>query len=143
MIRAVRALGEVDGVHITTTKRPEGLVQPTMTDEEARELLATTEPIILFDGDSRELVKLFPSSTNVAATLALAVGSWDVVRGTVRADPTAELTSHVIEIEGAAGQYRFEMANYPSPANPRSSGVVPWAVVRSLRDLCGSSWRFT
>ncbi|MCP4224977.1 MAG: DUF108 domain-containing protein, partial [Actinomycetia bacterium] len=102
MIRAVRALGEVDGVHITTTKRPEGLVQPTMTDEEARELLATTEPIVLFDGDSRELVKLFPSSTNVAATLALAVGSWDVVRGTVRADPTAELTSHVIEIEGAA-----------------------------------------
>ncbi|MCP5025668.1 MAG: DUF108 domain-containing protein [Actinomycetia bacterium] len=143
MVGAVRALGEIHAVQITTTKQPGSLVQPTMTSDEVDNLVAATEPVVLFDGASRELVKLFPSSTNVAATLALAVGSWDLVRGTVRADPAAELTTHVVEVEAEAGRYRFEMGHHPSAQNPRSSAVVPWAVVRSLRDLCGSSWRFT
>lgn len=142
MVGAVRALGEIHDVHITTTKQPTSLVQPTMAPDEVDALLSATEPVLLFDGASRELVKLFPSSTNVAATLALAVGSWDLVRGTVRADPSAELTTHLIEIEADAGRYRFEMGHHPSAQNPRSSAVVPWAVVRSLRDICGSSWRF-
>ena len=106
------------------------------------ELLSTTERRVLFDGRVEELVTLFPSSTNVAATTALALGSWDVLRGTVVADPAATLTSHVVEVEGASGRYRFEMVNEPSVEHPRSSAVVPWAVVRSLRDLCERSWTF-
>ncbi len=35
------------------------------------------------------------------------------------------------------------LTNRPSPQNPRSSAVVPWAVVRSPRKLCGTTWRFT
>lgn len=142
LVRAVAALGPIHQASITSTKKPAGLVQPTMSDDEAAAVRAIDEPTVLFDGESRELVRSFPSSTNVAATLALAVGSWDVVRGVVRADPAAELTSHVIEVEGASGRYRFEMQHQPSPANPRSSAVVPWAVVRSLRDLCAQSWSF-
>lgn len=142
MAGAVSAFGPINEARITTTKRPPGLVQPTMTPEEAEEIRTLTQPTVLFDGAIRELVARFPSSTNVAATLGLVVGSWEVVRGTVIADPAAALTTHVIEIDAAAGRYRFEMANHPSPENPRSSAIVPWAVVRSLRDLCGSSWRF-
>ena len=51
------------------------------------------------------------------------------------------ITTHMIEVD-AAGRYGFEVANHPSAENPRSSAVVPWAVVRSPRDLCGSSLRF-
>ena len=143
MVGAVRELGAIHDIHITTTKLPRALVQPGMSSVERDTILALAEPTVLFEGSSRSMATLFPTSTNVAATLALAAGSWDVVRGTVRADPGAELTSHVIEIDAEAGHYRFEMANRPSPDNSRSSAVVPWAVIRSLRDLCGRSWRFT
>ena len=142
MVRSVAALGPIDDAQIVTTKRPTSLDQPWMSDDERARIVALDHPETLFEGDVRELVRLFPSSTNVAATLALAVGSWDVVGGTVRADPAADLTSHVIEVRGAAGEYRFEMRHHPSPSNPRSSAVVPWAVIRTLRDLCGRSWRF-
>jgi aspartate dehydrogenase len=142
MIRAVRELGPINEARITTTKKPAGLVQERMTEAEVTELLSATERTVLFDGRIEELVALFPSSTNVAATTALALGSWDVLRGTVVADPTATLTSHVIEVDAVAGRYHFEMVNEPSVDHPRSSAVVPWAVVRTLRDLCGRSWTF-
>ena len=101
-----------------------------------------TEPVRLYAGSIRDLVRLFPSSTNVAAALALAVGSWDVVHGEVWADPHADLTRHAVEVRSSSGEYRFEFGHQPSAQNPRSSAVVPWSVVRVLRDLCGSAWRF-
>ena len=98
------------------------------------------EATTLFAGPVPELVTRFPASTNVAASLALAIGSVDAVEGRVVADPAATRTTHVIEVVGAAGEYLFEMTNHPSPVNPRSSGIVPWSVVCELRRLCGSSW---
>ncbi len=142
MIRSASLMGSIERATITTTKKPEGLIQEHMDADERSRLLAITEAVTLFEGAARDLVTRFPASTNVAATLALAAGNWDVVTGRVRADPAIEQTSHVIEAEGAAGRYRFEMSNKPSPTNPRSSGVVAWSVVRALIDRCGSGWRF-
>ena len=142
MIRAARQLGAIHEARITTIKKPAGLVQARMGESEIAELLGVTERTVLFDGRIEELVALFPSSTNVAATTALALGSWDALRGTVVADPAATATSHVIEVDAESGHYRFEMINEPSADHPRSSAVVPWAVVRSLRDLCDRSWTF-
>jgi len=53
------------------------------------------------------------------------------------ADPKASLTSHVIEASGPSGEYRFEIRNNPSPQNPRTSGIVPFAVLRSLEAAIG------
>ena len=142
MLRSVGTMGAVHRARIVTTKRPNALVQDWMSEDEASEVLGTDSPIQLFEGPVRKLVGRFPSSTNVAATLALAVGSWDIVTGEVWADPSAELTSHRVDVVAEAGEYSFEMRHRPSRQNPRSSAVVPWAVVRVLRDLCGGSWRF-
>lgn len=140
MVRSVVAMGPVEEVIITSTKKPSSLIQSWMTADQAEKVRTTSEAIVVFDGDVRELVVKFPTSTNVAATLALAVGSWDLVRGRVRADPAAELTTHTIEVVGVAGRYRFDLSHHPSPENPRSSGVVPWSVVRALRHLCSPGW---
>jgi aspartate dehydrogenase len=140
LVRAAAAMGPIEQARITTTKKPAGLVQDHMTPAERDELLALTDRTVLFAGPVAELVTSFPASTNVAASLALAIGSTGVVEGRVVADPAATRTTHVIEVSGAAGEYRFEMTNHPSPANPRSSGIVPWSVVCELRRLCGSSW---
>lgn len=140
LVRAAAAMGPISQARITTTKKPAGLVQDHMSDAERDRVLGLTATTELFAGPVRELVAHFPASTNVAASLALAVGSTDLVDGRVVADPAATRTTHVIEVTGAAGDHRFEMTNHPSPENPRSSGIVPWSVVCELRRLCGSSW---
>ncbi len=136
LVRAAAAMGPIERAAITTTKKPAGLVQDHMSSDERTAFLTLAAATELFAGPVTELVERFPASTNVAASLALACGSVDVVEGRVRADPAAQLTTHLIEIAGAAGNYRFEITNHPSPTNPRSSGIVPWSVVSLLSDLC-------
>ncbi len=124
-------------VAVTTTKRPTALVQPWM-DRAAEERLRTaTAPVEVFRGSARDAAAAFPRSLNVAATVALATDGFDAVEVVLVADPDTDLTTHVIEAEGATGEYRFEIRNHPSHANPRTSGVVPFAVLRSLAVLVG------
>lgn len=141
LLAAAASAGPLRRVAVTTTKRPAALVQPWMDRAAEERLRAATAPVEVFRGTARDAAKAFPRSLNVAATVALATGRFDTGFDTVEvvlvADPAADLTTHVIEAEGATGEYRFEIRNHPSPANPRTSGVVPFAVLRSLAVLVG------
>jgi aspartate dehydrogenase len=88
------------------------------------------------------MARLFPRSTNVAAAVALAVGAWDVVEAVLLADPAATLTRHEIAATGPAGEYRFEIRNRPSPRTPTTSEIVPYAVLRTLRELARPGFVF-
>ncbi|MEV4951863.1 aspartate dehydrogenase domain-containing protein [Paenarthrobacter nitroguajacolicus] len=132
-----RATG-YDAVRITTTKLPGSLIQPWMDEVEADRIRNTAGPIEIFAGSAARATQLFPKSLNVAAAVALAVDDWDAVAVSVRADPAAELTTHLIEASGNSGNYRFEICNKVSPQNPRTSGVVPFAVLRSLELIIGA-----
>jgi aspartate dehydrogenase len=105
-----------------------------------RDLKPGDEPVVLHDGPAREAAERFPKNANVAAALALAAGDWDIVHVRLVAVPGATLTRHVVEFAGPVGQYRFELANLPDPGNPATSGLVPYAVLRTLGDL-RASWR--
>lgn len=135
LLRAAAAMGELNRVEIVTTKRARSLVQPWMDAADAERLRTATEPVELLRGPARRVTRAFPKSANVAASVALAVGDWDVVEAAVVADPSAELTSHVISAQGAAGSYRFEFRNHPSPQTPTSSQVVPYAVIAAIAAL--------
>lgn len=135
------AQAPLEVVRVTTTKLPEALVQPWMDETTQDRILAATGPVEIFRGGAREAARSFPRSLNVAATIAFAVGSFDLVEVVLVADPGARLTAHVIEASGPAGEYRFEIRNRPSPANPRTSGVAPYAVLKSLSVLVGRPTR--
>lgn len=137
ILSSAAAQGPLTRVEVTTTKLPTTLVQPWMDDHDADLLRVATEPIEVFRGNAREATRLFPRSLNVAATLGWVVGDFDLVDVRLIADPAAELTCHRVVAEGAAGRYTFEIENLPSPQNPRTSGVVPHAVLRSLAALVG------
>lgn len=126
---------------VTTTKLPRAVVQPWMDEAQQDRILAIREPVEIYRGSSREAARLFPRSLNVAASVAFAVGDFDLVEVVLVADPGADLTTHVIEAEGDTGEYRFEIRNHPAPDNPRTSGVVPFAVLRSLSILIGQPAR--
>jgi len=142
LLSACRQLGRIDDVHLTTTKPSNVLVQAWMDDETKRRLEDGAGVVTCFSGSAREAVGLFPASVNVAAALAVATGSWDPVRVDVVGDPAATRNTHVIDVSAESGDYRFEINNRPSPHNPRSSQVVPFAVLRALGVLAGRSGEF-
>lgn len=137
LLQAARALGPLDEVCLTTTKLPSTLEQPWMDEELLSRLRSATAPVEVLSGTARDIPVKFPRSTNVAASVALAVGDPDAVRVRVVADPAADRTRHVIEASGAHGAYRFEVAHRPDRGNPATSQVVPYAVLRSLGVLAG------
>ncbi|MPZ95306.1 MAG: DUF108 domain-containing protein [Propionibacteriales bacterium] len=134
LLRAAARMG-LHHVELVTTKRAASLVQPWMSDAEAERLRTADTPVELMRGPARKVTAAFPKSANVAASVALAAGDWDVVETAVVADPCAETTSHVITAEGAAGRYRFEIRNHPSQETPTSSQVVPYAVLSAIGAL--------
>jgi aspartate dehydrogenase len=142
LLSAAARMGPLDEVVITTTKKASNLVQPWMDNDDARSLREATSPVELMNGPARDVTAAFPKSANVAASVALAVGDWGVVRAVMVADPAAALTSHVITATGAAGEYRFEIRNHPSPQTPTTSGVVPYSVLRALHALTGREAAF-
>ena len=142
MLRSAARMGPLDQVRIVTTKLPATLVQPWMSEAEAGTLRATTSLVEVKRGPAREIAGAFPASANVAAAVALAVGDWDL-EAVVMADPNAVMTSHVITASGTAGEYRFEIRNRPSRLNPKTSEVVPYAVIKAIADIVGgAAWSF-
>ncbi|MEU0742604.1 aspartate dehydrogenase domain-containing protein [Streptomyces sp. NPDC006134] len=137
LLQAVRALGPLDEVRLTTTKLPATLEQPWMDEELLERMRTATGPVEVMDGTARDVPVKFPRSTNVAASVALAVGDLDAVRVRVVADPAAVRTRHVLEARGPHGAYRFEASHTPDAGNPATSRVVPHAVLRSLGALAG------
>ncbi|WP_271219086.1 aspartate dehydrogenase domain-containing protein [Streptosporangium carneum] len=130
LLRAAARTGPLEKVLIVTTKKPATLG-----------VAETDGPLEIMRGPAREIAAAFPRSTNVAAAVALAVGSFDAVEAVVVADPAATLTSHVIIASGPSGDYRFEIRNRPSADNPASSQVVPYAVLSAIEELarCAST----
>lgn len=135
LLASAAAADALDSVVLTTTKKPAALLRPWMDEAERRRIAEATGEVTVFRGTPAEAVRLFPESVNVAAALALAVDDLDGVVVRVHADPAATLTRHLVEASGPSGRYRFEIEHRPSPDNPRTSGVVPYSVLRTLRGM--------
>lgn len=134
LLRAAAMLGSIDSVRLTTTKSCDVLVADWMSQELADRVRSATGPLEVFEGSAREAVSRFPTSVNVAATLALATIGLDRTRVRVVADPDAARVRHVIDVDAAAGRYSFHIENHPSD-NPRTSAITAYNVLRSLSDL--------
>lgn len=144
LVRAATFAGPLRSLRITSRKAPRSLLRPWMDAGLVRRLEALIpgdEPVELFGGGVAKAVELFPNNVNVAATLAFAAGQRDLVEVRVVADPAATRSVHLIEVEGAVGDYRFEIANDPSPANPASSAIVAYSVLRCIADLRPTGYR--
>jgi len=129
IIGAARRAGALRSVRLTTTKPAAALG------------IDTDEPVDVFHGGARAAVAAHPRSLNVAAALALAAGSWDIVEVTLRADPAATTNHHEVEVEGEAGCYRIDAQNEPSLTTPTTSGITVGAVLRAIGDR-STAWSF-
>ena len=137
-LKAVALAGEITHAEITSRKPAANLVQPWMDEDLRKKLLAEVSregEIIAFSGSAREACRLFPQSANVCATLSLATLGFDKTQATMVGDPARKRVRHEIRVEAESGIYEFAFENVTSPSNPKTSAVVPYAVLRGLSSL--------
>lgn len=120
-------------VAVTQSKPPQAWIGTPAAEK--FDLLALTEPTVLFKGTAREAASLYPKNSNVVATLAITTAGLDAVEVTLMTYPGNANNTTQVEFEGPAGKLKIELEGAPSPTNPKTSYVVPLAVIKAIRNI--------
>ncbi len=118
---AAMNLAGMRSIQLTTRKHPSAYGRD---DKEA---------VVLYEGPPAPAFELYPKNVNVAITLALATVGLDKLAFTLISDPRVSQNIHTIEAQGDAGSVRFELANNPSPHNPRTSYLAALSIISALK----------
>jgi aspartate dehydrogenase len=139
--RLLMASGAIGGLDALVAAREGGLDVVEITQSKPlsafpdEDLSGLQVPRVMSRGSAREAALAFPKNANISAAVALAGIGFDSTRVSIVADPSLR-TNHVeLFAAGAFGQFRLSMDNRPSDENPRTSGLVAYSVLASLRRL--------
>lgn len=139
-IKSVR--NNLDQVTITTTKNPKSLAgAPYFDIYENIHLQELSNETVLYEGDVRRAVELFPSNVNVFAALALATGNISKIKVRIIADPNIKVNRHEIYVKGEFGVLRIIASNIPHPENPRTSTLAVLSAIEAVRSACNQTVR--
>lgn len=134
---AVRAAarGEIASVTMITRKPPKSLKGAPHLDVLGIDVMALTEPTLLFDGSARDGARGFPANVNVAAALALAGIGPDRTRLQIWADPTLERNTHTIKVDADSARFEMTIENVPSPEKPGTGRITALSMLAALEGL--------
>ena len=119
-VDAIRAIANyIDKVVLTTRKSPSSF--------------GVCKKGIIFKGNAREAVKLFPRNLNVGATLGITVG-FDKVEVIAISEEVNE-NIHEIIAKGKFGEIRIIVKNRRMEYNPRTSYLAALSVIKTLENL--------
>lgn len=137
LLRSVARGGGFDALRLTTEKKPPALVQDWMDADQRTQLLnlgTDDPPVELFRGTPARAATLYPGNLNLAVTAGLASGSLEEMEVVLVADPGLGRTRHTVEGSGPVGNYRLQFEHDTLAEQPRTSAVVPSAVLVSIED---------
>ncbi|HXU20361.1 MAG TPA: aspartate dehydrogenase [Verrucomicrobiae bacterium] len=131
------SIGRIDSAELTSRKPVKALAGSKYILDHGIQLDGMKEDTVIFDGSAEEAAQAFPATSNVAASLRLAVDR-AAVRVRVVAVPGGSENVHEIRVQGEFGRLSMRVENVPSKTNPRTSQLAAFSAIATLKNLTRS-----
>jgi aspartate dehydrogenase len=132
------SVGKIASAVLTSRKPVAALKGTKFVVDQAIPLESFKEETVVFEGSAEEAARAFPTTSNVAASLRLAVDPAIPVCVRVVAVPGGSKNVHEIQVEGEFGRLSVSVENVPSKANPRTSQLAAFSAIATLANLTRS-----
>jgi aspartate dehydrogenase len=134
------SIGRIESAVLTSRKPVAALRGSKYVVDRDLALDTFTEDTVIFEGLAEEAARAFPATSNVAASLRLAVDPLVPVPVRVRvvAVPGGNENVHEIRVQGEFGRLTVKVENVPSKSNPRTSQLAAFSAIATLKNLTRS-----
>lgn len=132
------SIGRIDSAMLTSRKPIAALQGSEYVVDRGLQLDSFKEETVIFEGLAEEAAHAFPATSNVAASLRLAVNPAVPVRVRIVAVPGGDKNVHEIRVQGEFGRLAVTVENVPSKDNPRTSQLAAFSAIATLKNLTRS-----
>jgi aspartate dehydrogenase len=129
------SIGRIEAAELTSRKPVAALRGTKYIVDRGIRLEDLKEETVIFEGPAEQAARAFPATSNVAASLRLAVEPSAPVCVRVVAVPGGNENVHEIRVQGEFGRLSMRVENVPSKSNPRTSQLAAFSAIATLKNL--------